>query len=91
LKVQGCKLKAGTFNFRLATFNRFRAGDGIRTREYQLGRLTPYRLATPAGEFCGLIILAFGALSKADCSKIARLFQAPKFRNANYANDPGRE
>src|SRR5512143_950135 len=25
------------------------AGDGIRTREYQLGRLTPYHLATPAG------------------------------------------
>ncbi len=25
-----------------------RAGDGIRTREYQLGRLTPYHLATPA-------------------------------------------
>src|SRR3990172_1417334 len=25
-----------------------RAGDGIRTREYQLGRLMPYRLATPA-------------------------------------------
>jgi hypothetical protein len=26
----------------------FRAGDGIRTREYQLGRLMPYHLATPA-------------------------------------------
>src|SRR3990172_501959 len=25
-----------------------RAGDGIRTREYQLGRLMPYHLATPA-------------------------------------------
>jgi hypothetical protein len=25
-----------------------RAGDGIRTHEYQLGRLTPYHLATPA-------------------------------------------
>jgi hypothetical protein len=24
------------------------AGDGIRTREYQLGRLMPYHLATPA-------------------------------------------
>ncbi len=27
---------------------RGRAGDGIRTREYQLGRLMPYHLATPA-------------------------------------------
>ena len=27
-----------------------RAGDGIRTREYQLGRLTPYHLATPAAQ-----------------------------------------
>ena len=26
----------------------FRAGDGIRTHEYQLGRLMPYHLATPA-------------------------------------------
>ena len=26
-----------------------RAGGGIRTRAYQLGRLTPYHLATPAG------------------------------------------
>ena len=26
----------------------YRAGDGIRTREYQLGRLMPYHLATPA-------------------------------------------
>ena len=26
----------------------YRAGDGIRTHEYQLGRLTPYHLATPA-------------------------------------------
>ena len=26
----------------------FRAGDGIRTREYQLGGLMPYHLATPA-------------------------------------------
>jgi hypothetical protein len=25
-----------------------RAGSGIRTREYQLGRLTPYHLAMPA-------------------------------------------
>ncbi|GEM_PF-5311844 len=25
-----------------------RAGDGIRTHEYQLGRLMPYHLATPA-------------------------------------------
>jgi hypothetical protein len=24
------------------------AGDGIRTHEYQLGRLMPYHLATPA-------------------------------------------
>ena len=31
-------------------FNTFttRAGDGIRTREYQLGGLMPYHLATPA-------------------------------------------
>ena len=27
-----------------------RAGDGIRTHEYQLGRLMPYHLATPACE-----------------------------------------
>ena len=27
-----------------------RAGGGIRTREYQLGRLMPYHLATPAGQ-----------------------------------------
>ena len=27
---------------------RWRAGDGIRTHEYQLGRLMPYHLATPA-------------------------------------------
>ena len=26
------------------------AGDGIRTREYQLGKLGPYHLATPAHE-----------------------------------------
>ena len=26
----------------------FRAGDGTRTHEYQLGRLMPYHLATPA-------------------------------------------
>src|SRR5512141_1261085 len=36
LKANGCPLP--------------RAGDGIRTRGYQLGRLTPYHLATPA---CG--------------------------------------
>jgi hypothetical protein len=34
----------GLWLFRLL----FRAGDGIRTREYQLGRLMPYHLATPA-------------------------------------------
>ena len=31
-----------------------RAGDGIRTREYQLGRLMPYHLATPAKSFAGV-------------------------------------
>ena len=31
-----------------ALFGRFRAGDGIRTRVCQLGRLMPYHLATPA-------------------------------------------
>ena len=30
-----------------------RAGDRIRTDEYQLGRLTPYHLATPA---CAMIL-----------------------------------
>src|ERR1043165_5446849 len=34
----------------LITGHRIRAGDGIRTRGYQLGRLMPYHLATPA---CG--------------------------------------
>ena len=34
----------------LMRFEVARAGDGIRTREYQLGRLMPYHLATPAGQ-----------------------------------------
>ena len=35
-------------NFVSFVVNKPRAGDGIRTREYQLGRLMPYHLATPA-------------------------------------------
>lgn len=52
--VENRKLQVESFrtssNLRPATFNRVRAGDGIRTRGYQLGRLMPYHLATPACE-----------------------------------------
>ena len=38
----------GSFRLNLPIYRSARAGDGIRTREYQLGRLMPYHLATPA-------------------------------------------
>jgi len=43
----GVKNKA-LWVFQKAEKRIWRAGDGIRTREYQLGRLMPYHLATPA-------------------------------------------
>ena len=33
---------------RCGAFEKSGAGDGTRTREYQLGKLGPYHLATPA-------------------------------------------
>ena len=38
----------------------FQAGDGIRTRECQLGRLMPYHLATPAMPYYFTLLPPFG-------------------------------
>ena len=47
------KLPPTIYLKRLLVSGNKRAGDGIRTHEYQLGRLMPYHLATPA---CGGIL-----------------------------------